>query len=171
MNNTKNILVVAAIILLAGIGGFAYRYFAQPQTGNSGTQTTAVNSPSVSETSSAPQKTNPSAPTQTRQQETAITYNNGGFFPQSITVKKGATVVFKNESSFEFWPASAVHPVHAVYDGTSLEQHCPNPSGTAFDACAPVQPGSSWSFKFDKIGSWGYHDHLNPGNYGKVTVQ
>jgi hypothetical protein len=66
------------------------------------------------------------------------------------------------------WVASNPHPAHTGYDGTSRQQHCPNTANTAFDECAP---GSTYSFTFNKVGTWGYHNHMNPGSQGTVIVQ
>ena len=95
-----------------------------------------------------------------------IIYNASSFSPSSVTIKKGGTVSWVNSGTGNMWVASAQHPTHTVYDGTSREQHCPN-SGTAFDQCAG---GSNYSFKFDKTGTWNYHDHLNATAFGKVVV-
>jgi plastocyanin len=86
-------------------------------------------------------------------------------------IKKGETVTFKNQSSNSMWPASAMHPTHRVYSGTSLDEHCPDTTGTAFDACKGFLPGQSWSFIFNKTGTWKYHDHLNPSATGTVVVE
>ncbi len=110
---------------------------------------------------------------QTNQSDAAllITYTDNGFGPNPLTVKKGDTVIFKNESSSDFWPASAMHPTHIVYGGTTLQEHCPDDAGVAFDSCKGIPSGASWSFKFEKIGSWNYHDHLNASHFGKVIVE
>ncbi|GEM_PF-4082325 len=100
-----------------------------------------------------------------------IVYADSGFSPARLTVKAGTTVTFKNKSSSPSWPASNIHPTHELYDGTSLVEHCRNGTSNTFDACREIAPGSSWSFKFDKVGSWKYHDHLNPGQKGAVVVQ
>jgi len=80
-------------------------------------------------------------------------------------------VTFVNQSSNSFWPASALHPTHTVYSGTSLEEHCPDAANESFDACGPIAAGSSWSFTFNKSGSWNYHDHLNASHFGKIVVE
>ncbi|MEK7625311.1 MAG: hypothetical protein AAB467_03105 [Patescibacteria group bacterium] len=100
-----------------------------------------------------------------------VVYSESGFLPASLTVKKGETVTWKNESSRSMWTASAMHPAHRGYSGTALEEHCPDTAGTAFDACKGFLPGETWSFTFQKIGTWPYHDHLNGGFYGKVIVE
>ena len=68
------------------------------------------------------------------------------------------------------WVASAPHPSHTGYDGTSRQTHCvagysgPKP----FDQCAA---GTSFSFTFKQTGTWPYHDHNNSGKFGTVVVQ
>ena len=90
-------------------------------------------------------------------QENVVTYSDSGFSPATITIKVGDTVVFKNESSRGMRVASNPHPVHTDYPG--------------FDSKNSVGNGESYSFAFDKAGSWGYHNHLNPGDGGTVVVQ
>ena len=100
-----------------------------------------------------------------------VTLTDGGYVPSTLTIKKGDTVTFKNESSVAMWTASAMHPAHTGYSGTSLSEHCPDAANTSFDACRGYQPGESWSFTFNKVGSWGYHNHLSPSQWGKVIVE
>jgi hypothetical protein len=69
------------------------------------------------------------------------------------------------------WVASANHPSHTAYNGTSLREHCPDTANSAFDECSATAAGTSWSFTFDKTGSWGFHNHVNASEYGKVIVQ
>jgi len=94
-----------------------------------------------------------------------ITYGANGFSPSSVTIKKGGTVTWVNETGGTMWVASAMHPTHMVYDGTTREAHCPGT--TTFDQCAS---GNRYSFTFDKVGTWNYHDHVNAGKFGSVTV-
>ena len=86
-----------------------------------------------------------------------ITYSESGFSPASLEVVLGQTVVFVNNSTKPFWPASAPHPEHSDYP--------------EFDAKSPVAPGSSFTFVLQKIGNWGYHDHLDSSKFGKITVK
>jgi len=99
-----------------------------------------------------------------------ITYTDSGFSPKTITISLGDTVTFKNQSSDDFWPASANHPSHTVYPGSGI-QKCGTSASTIFDACAHVKPGASWLFTFTNKGSWGYHDHLNAARWGTIVVQ
>src|SRR5439155_1620409 len=70
------------------------------------------------------------------------------FEPVDLTIKQGTKVIFKNVDSQGHWPASDIHPTHGIYP--------------EFDPKQPVNPGDSWSFVFDKVGRWRYHDHLVP---------
>ena len=90
-----------------------------------------------------------------------------GFSPQKVVVKKGGTVTWSGPSNM--WVASAPHPAHTGYDGTSRETHCASGYSGAkpFDECAT---GSSYSFTFDKVGTWNYHDHNASQNFGQVVV-
>ena len=98
-----------------------------------------------------------------------VTFDGSSFSPSTVTIAKGGTITF-TDTAGTMWVASNVHPVHSDYDGTTRSQHCaagysgPKP----FDECAP---GSSFSFTFDKTGTFGYHDHLNPGSTGTIVVQ
>lgn len=86
-----------------------------------------------------------------------IVYGDSGFSPNSITVKAGDTVMFKNDSSRDMWVASAPHPVHTDYPG--------------FDAKKGYKKGETYSFIFDKVGTWKFHNHLNPTDFGSVTIE
>lgn len=97
--------------------------------------------------------------------ERIVIYNEAGYSPESISIKNGETVIFKNNSSRSMWPASAMHPSHRVYPTTG---GC---LGSTFDACNGVQPGRDWSFKFDIVGAWKYHDHLHPADRGIIVVE
>ena len=104
-------------------------------------------------------------------QSTTITYDDNGFSPNPLTVKVGTKVTFINNISADFWPASAVHPTHEAYPGSSITKCGTSAVGAIFDACASVAPGASWTFTFKEKGSWWYHDHLKASHYGKVVVE
>ena len=79
-----------------------------------------------------------------------------GFEPANVTVKKGATVTFVNNDTKLRWPASGPHPTHTNYP--------------EFDPKQGIAAGASWAFTFDRVGAWGFHDHLNATQFGRVTV-
>ncbi len=100
-----------------------------------------------------------------------ITYTDSGFSPQVLTIKAGTIVVFLNESSRDFWPATDVHPTHQVYPGSDIRKCFSEKSEEIFDACEPIKPGASWWFTFNHKGRWNYHDHLNPSFTGTIVVE
>lgn len=79
-----------------------------------------------------------------------------GFQPEELTIRKGDTVIFKTTKGSYFWPASNLHPTHNIY--------------AEFDPKEPIGPEESWSFRFDNVGIWKYHDHLAPYFTGVITV-
>ena len=96
-----------------------------------------------------------------------VTYTDAGFSPKTIEVSKGDTVTFTNNSSRNMWIASNMHPTHNEYP-TESDEDC---LGSSFDACIGIPVGESWSFTFDRIGEWGYHDHLSVSRTGTIIVE
>ncbi len=167
MQNAWIWIVVVVIIL---VGGFIWWQSSQTPAidvnltpGN--TTVTPTPSPEPSATTSSTTSTDTSA---TGGQMTAtVTYSANGYSPSTVTIKKGGTVTWNGPSNM--WVASAPHPAHTGYDGTSRSTHCsPSYSGPKpFDECAG---GSTYSFTFDKVGTWPYHDHMNASNFGTIVV-
>lgn len=85
-----------------------------------------------------------------------ITLTPEGFSPAEITIARGDTVTFRTTTGKRFWPASNLHPSHAIYSD--------------FDPKEPVAPDDTWSFTFDRAGEWRFHDHLAPYFTGTITV-
>ncbi|HOX40930.1 MAG TPA: cupredoxin domain-containing protein [bacterium] len=93
----------------------------------------------------------------TAPKEYMISFTDSGFSPSEITIKKGDTISFINNSEMQMWVASAPHPQHTDYP--------------EFDTKKGYAPGEMYSFKFEKAGTWRYHDHLNPERTGTINVQ
>lgn len=126
-----------------------------------------------SEETLAPSPSNSAIPISknTKTPERVVVYNESGYSPNTLTIKAGETVTFKNESSRVMWTASSGHPSHVDYSGSSAQKHCPDTTNASFDSCAGIQPGNSWQFTFTKKGAWEFHNHLSPSHYGSVTVE
>jgi plastocyanin len=101
-----------------------------------------------------------------------IVYSDSGYAPKELTIQAGDTVTFRNESTRMMWPASAMHPSHTEYPGSSI-QKCFDGSdiGPVFDACQDIAQGGEWSFTFQENGSWNYHDHRRSSDWGTVNVE
>lgn len=176
MKKTTYYVILAVIILL--IAGAFVLYQRNTNNTQVSPEATAPQTGADSlEPTSQPAAEQPAAEPANSGGETAksgediITKTDAGYSPSSITVKNGETVTWKNQSAQPTWPASAMHPTHTVYGGTTLSEHCPDTANTSFDACQGVASGGSWSFTFDKAGAWKYHDHLNPSHFGTVNVE
>ncbi len=83
-----------------------------------------------------------------------VRYTDTGFEPKELSVPLGAMVHFVNESTKEMWVASNEHPGHSILP--------------TFDQ---FMTGDQYVYVFDTIGSWKYHDHLNPTAEGVITVE
>ncbi len=80
-----------------------------------------------------------------------------GFSPASVTIQKGDYIQFTNKDSATHWPASDPHPSHSGYPG--------------FDADKALKTGETYRFQFDKVGTWGFHDHFHPAFHGTIIVK
>jgi plastocyanin len=89
-------------------------------------------------------------------ERTVVTYTDTGYAPKSVTVKKGSIVTFVNESSRSMWTASDVHPTHLLLPG--------------FDQKTSVVKDGTYEYTFEKVGTWTYHNHVNPTDKGTVVV-
>lgn len=70
----------------------------------------------------------------------------GEFTPRHIRIKKGDKVVWLNKSSAPVWPAVGPHPTHDQYPD--------------FDSKQKIKTEETWSFVFQRLGMWQYHNHL-----------
>lgn len=120
---------------------------------------------------SAPTQTGPviNAPVSSSPKNTTngvtVDYTSNGFSPSTITVTKGGTVTWVNNSQDVIRVASDPHPTHNGYPTTG---GCVS---STFDSCSLIPPGGTWSFTFGIVGTWGYHNHMNPVQKGTVVVQ
>jgi plastocyanin len=153
--------LIAGIVLILIIAGGGWFYM-QKNTVDNETQGT----PAAEETGGIT-NTMPAIETVT------VEYTDKEFSPAAVTIGMGSTVTWHNKSKVKMWVASAMHPAHTTYNGSSLSEHCEKgvpASADIFDQCVGIEPGGSWSFTFTKAGEWKYHDHITSGRYGMVTV-
>lgn len=90
------------------------------------------------------------------QEQATITLTSTGFSPENITIKAGQKVTWLNKSGTEAAVNSDPHPTHTNYAPLNL--------GSFAD-------GASLILTFDKAGTYGYHNHLNPNVRGTIIVQ
>lgn len=105
--------------------------------------------------------------------EGLISYRYNGFYPNFLIVKKGTRVTFVNSTADYMravWIGSDLHPTHSNYPESSIDKCGTEEGPLIFDSCRNILPGSVWSFTFDEVGIWGYHNHLNAGHLGTIRV-
>lgn len=103
--------------------------------------------------------------TTTSTSSNTIEITSSGFNPSTLTINAGDTVIFVNKDTQAHWPASNPHPVHTGYPETGS---C---GGHKFDSCRGLSTNEAFSLTFNIRGTWGYHDHINPGLGGTIIVQ
>lgn len=100
------------------------------------------------------------APTNTNALSTGVvhevTLTDEGYQPESLSVSRGDAVMFVNTTGRPFWPASNLHPSHRDYP--------------EFDPREPIPADETWTFTFEEVGEWKYHDHLAPYYTGVIIV-
>lgn len=169
MNNKIILFIVILAVVFSGVIWFL---------GNKGGEISVekeIVSPQATPTPTEPTTLSISTPTPTPSavvpKTMSINMTDSGFSPSEVTINAGDTVRFINQGSQAHWPASAVHPVHEAYPGSSIAKCGTAQAGSIFDACRGLNNGESFSFTFNAKGSWPFHDHLVPFLKGKVIVQ
>lgn len=155
----KIIILIVAVIVLMG-GYFLLKGNVQAPTSNKNNQQTGELLDKVEGSSTMEERST-----------YEVIYTDNGYSLSELKIKVGDTIVFKNQSASGMWTASAMHPSHMVYGGTSMQEHCPDAENDNFDECKSSQPGESWSFTFKKAGNWGYHNHVKANHWGRVIVE
>ena len=82
----------------------------------------------------------------------AINIKNMMFTPSQISIQKGGTVTWTNNDNI----------VHTVVDDLS------NVGGPS---SGDIQPGGTYSFTFNKTGSFQYHCSIHPSMRGTIVVK
>lgn len=154
------LLLIVAFLICFTLGAGAVAYLQYRNLGSQQSQQKQAQSPGTVQKQPEAEQQPGEEP-----QEPRVVYSDGGYLPDPLIVKKGTMVTFENATENPMWTASDQHPSHRLYPtrGGCL--------GSTFDACVGTPPGGTWSFTFDIVGSWNYHNHLNPANGGTIIVQ
>ena len=136
---------IVIFLVIVGIGFVGIYYFLRP--GQSQTQSTEQ------------QKASPTAAKITKplqQIQEVITLTNEGFSPETLTIKSGTTVSWINKSRRTASIDSDPHPTHTAYPPLNLGR---------------LQANRTFLLTFDKPGTYGYHNHLDPTKRGTIIVE
>lgn len=152
--NSKMIVGLVVVVLLI-VGGFVLL------KGNKQSPQTIAPSavqPTQQSAQVTPVSTESSSPSgsMTNEKAVTVTLTSSGFDPATITVKAGTKVTWVNKSGVEATVNSDKHPTHLLYTPLNL---------------GSFVRGASLSLVFDKPGSYGYHNHLDPSQTGTVVVE
>lgn len=91
-------------------------------------------------------------------QNATVTISANGFTPQTIKIKKGQTIEWINDDSNSHQIASDPFPDHSTLPDLFVE--------------SPLGKGESFSYTFEKTGTFTYHDQLKPAAFkGTVIVE
>ncbi len=122
------------------------------------TQTATTPAP-TSSTSDTTDDSSALQPTQAPKDTTGdvtIAITSDGFVPSKVTAKVGDTILVRNDSNHSVQFSSDPHPVHTK--NSELNQ-------------STIKAGASQTFKVTRVGTWGFHDHLNSNLTGTITVE
>lgn len=169
MKTSTLAVVVVIIVAIIGLGWWWVASAPAPagQQAPTGDMGTGPGEPADSTGGEAPISVDVGGTIGTAPMTASVTYGSGGFSPQEVIVKKGGSVTWFNSGGGNMWVATAQHPTHTVYAGTSLAEHCDDATDVSFDQC---KNGSQYSFTFSKAGTWAYHNHSNAAHFGRVIV-
>src|SRR3990167_6754310 len=144
-------LIIAVVILIAIVGGY---FLLRGASQNKQTTPTVTNE-------SATTSATPSANTSENNQSAAtIKYTSSGFSPANVTIKSGGKITWVNDSGEEVQIGANPHPIHTG-----------NKEVSGGDFTLNLAPGKSKSVVIKKTGGFGYHNHLDSSEGGKITVE
>jgi len=87
---------------------------------------------------------------------TTVTLTANGFVPQVLTIRRGQTVTWINNSGQQATVNSDPHPTHTAYPPLNLGE---------------FNDGDSLSLRFPKPGRYGYHNHFDATQTGTIIVE
>jgi plastocyanin len=85
-----------------------------------------------------------------------VRYTSTGFMPSFLVIRIGDTVQYQNASGRQMWVQSNPYPTHTDY--------------FEFNQNVTGGTGSTYSFTFQRLGTWGYHNYMKPEHTGVVVV-
>lgn len=162
----KKYIIAGVVVLVAILIGFFFgkESAVAPQEPVNGASEQATTTPTVTTapsktttTTTAPKTTTTGAATILKDGSYLVTYTNTGFSPKTLTIKKGKSVHFVNNSS----KAMSL----TTTDTTNSQVYA------EFNQGKTVGKGGSYDFTFLSSGTWGYMNRNNQVDRGTVIVQ
>jgi len=169
--NKGVLIVVAVVALVLIVATIAFFARATPEASLSATTTPADSTAPATAADPAAQTPLGISPeaaaalAKSRGFQYLVSYTDRGFEPSTLSVKKGETVRFTNNSEEELWVAGTGGGGALAYPGQS---DC---GASALDTCVSLKRGDFWEFTFDAVGTWNYKNNSNTAKTGSVTVR
>ena len=138
----RSVWIIVAVVVVVAVGATAL------MSRHPSTQSVSSSSPAASSSASSSASNQPAA--------AVVMYTSSGFSPAMTTIKSGDSVTFENKTGEGIQIDSNPHPVHT--DDTDLN-------------VGPIAPGQSKTVTLTKKGTFGFHNHLDPGDQAKITIQ
>lgn len=142
----RSVSVIIGVVVVIAVGAVAL------MSKHPSAQTASKSSPSSTASPAAGNASTDNA----KQASAVITYTSSGFSPAQTTIKSGDSVTFENKTSEEIQVDSDPHPVHT--DDTDLN-------------VGPIAASQSKTVTLTKTGTFGLHNHLDPSDTAKITIQ
>lgn len=149
MSNKLVVAIVIIVVVILGVAG--YLWTQQPGTSDT-TGNTSTNQTPTSDNNTG-QSPAESLPEDT---EIMIVYTDNGFAKPGLTVEPGTEIRVQNNSSSTLDFSSDDHPTHTKQSALNVGE---------------IAAGESKTFTIDAVGTWGYHNHLNPAHTGTITAE
>jgi 4-hydroxyphenylpyruvate dioxygenase-like putative hemolysin len=153
-SSSKTGLIVAAVVVLLGVGAGVYAL--TMQNDDDTTETSSSSSSQGTATNDTTNKTTSGEDAVSNVGSTIISFTDDGFDKSEYTSKAGEAVTVKNDSSMEVQFSSDDHPTHTEHSELNLDV---------------LSPGESATFTPPGAGSYDFHDHINDQFTGTLIVE
>jgi plastocyanin len=156
MTNGKKVAIVVIILAVVGAGVYVAMSGKDDSNDKSNSSQTSGSSTDTSSNDTSNSSSSSDGASDTAEAAATITYSDSGFGSGTVTVKAGDTVAVKNTSSSELSFNSDPHPAHT--DDPDLN-------------VGVIASGATKTFTVQQTGTYGFHNHFNPSDKGKITVE
>jgi plastocyanin len=148
-----SLVILVVVVVAAGV------FVLTRHTGTTTSNTSSPSSQAASSPSSSPaasQAVTAANSSNTPKSGATVSYTSSGFSPSRSTMAAGSKFTIKNDSSSAIQFDSNPHPQHT--DNTELN-------------VGVINPGATATVTLTRKGTWGFHNHLDAGMTGSITVQ
>lgn len=148
------IYLVIGGIIYAGV----YYFFLAKKAGYNYNQPGQSQIPSTTNQQASP--ISAQTPVTTQEVQTTITYSSAGFSPSTVTIKNGSKITWVNKSDKQVKIGANPHPIHTG-----------NKEISGGEFTLDLRPGEEKTIVVSKVGTFGYHNHLNVSEEGTIVVE